>query len=69
MRGPGDLEGTAQSGIAFDLRVANLSKDSAILETARETANQILQADPHLENASNALLRKTLETIKITERR
>lgn len=47
-RGPGDLEGTQQSGIAFNLKVANLAQDGQIVQTAREDAEEILRADPEL---------------------
>lgn len=46
LRGPGDLEGTAQSGLPFNLRVANITKDVTIMEQARHSALQILEADP-----------------------
>ncbi len=46
LRGPGDLEGTQQSGIAFDLKLANLAKDGQILQLARDTAMQVLDHDP-----------------------
>jgi ATP-dependent DNA helicase RecG len=64
LRGPGDLEGTLQSGMAFDLHIANLGTDSKILEYARNVAEQILQADPLLSDAKNELLLKTLNQQK-----
>lgn len=48
MRGPGDIEGTMQSGIPFDLRIASLSTDGSILAIAREAAEHTLDADPQL---------------------
>ena len=45
-RGPGDLEGTQQSGIAFDLHIANLARDGQLVQLARDTANKILDEDP-----------------------
>ena len=45
-RGPGDLEGTQQSGVAFDLHIANLARDGQLVQLARDTANQILDEDP-----------------------
>jgi len=45
-RGPGDLEGTQQSGLAFDLHIANLARDGQLVQLARDTANRILDADP-----------------------
>ena len=56
MRGPGDMEGTAQSGLPFELRIANLAKDEHILEFARKVALEILQDDPRLEKQQNSLL-------------
>ena len=46
LRGPGDLEGTAQSGLPFNLKVANLTKDADIMEQARNAAAKIIEADP-----------------------
>ena len=46
LRGPGDLEGTAQSGLPFNLNVANLTKDADIMEQARNAAANIIEADP-----------------------
>jgi len=60
LRGPGDLEGTRQSGIGFDLRIANLAKDADLLEMARREARDILDADPRLESDSNRPLRQSL---------
>lgn len=51
MRGPGDMEGTQQSGIAFNLRVANLATDGQILNLARQCAVEILNAHPELIEA------------------
>ena len=64
MRGPGDLEGTVQSGLAIDLHIANLSKDSMILEDARQTALAVLENDPLLEKPENSLLRQQLQTLR-----
>lgn len=55
-RGPGDLEGTQQSGVAFDLRVANLARDGQLVQLARDEANQILDADPSQQLPENALM-------------
>ena len=46
LRGPGDLEGTQQSGVAFDLRIANLARDGQIVQQARGVAKQVLDEDP-----------------------
>lgn len=66
MRGPGDMEGTRQSGLAFDLRIADLGKDSPILTQARAAASEILADDPMLEKPSNALLRSGLDRLRET---
>ncbi len=47
LRGPGDLEGTAQSGMPFDLKIANVVKDQELMQLARNEAAAILEADPH----------------------
>ncbi len=46
LRGPGDLEGTAQSGLPFNLKIANLTKDVTIMEQARHAATRIIETDP-----------------------
>jgi ATP-dependent DNA helicase RecG len=60
LRGPGDIEGTQQSGIPFDLKIANLGQDGQILQYARDVAGQVLDADPQLEKSENTVLRKQL---------
>lgn len=60
LRGPGDLEGTQQSGIPFDLRIANLGKDGQLLQYARNLVTDILDDDPELSSAENAILKKQL---------
>ena len=64
MRGPGDLEGTSQSGLAMDLHIANLGRDSQIMEDSRRLAQEILDADPLLEKPENHLLREQLQTLR-----
>ena len=64
MRGPGDLEGTQQSGLPISLNIASLAKDGLILNAARECADRILQADPTLHDDRNQLLRKELRKDK-----
>ena len=61
LRGPGEMEGTQQSGIAFDLRIANVAKDGAILQQARDLAMEILDADPTLSQQQNQLLNRHLQ--------
>ena len=63
LRGPGDLEGTQQSGLAFDLKIASLAKDGLILEAARNWAKQIVEADPMLETQPNGILRRRMQTL------
>lgn len=60
IRGPGDLEGTKQSGI-LDLQIANIIKDEAILKIARQKAHEILNSDPSLESQENFRLKKFLQ--------
>ena len=57
MRGPGDLEGTQQSGLPINLNIASLTKDGQILQAARGYAERVLAADPALELPVNRLLR------------
>ena len=64
MRGPGDFEGTRQSGLAFDLRIADLSKDSTALVEARELGEKILAADPMLARIENRLLVEQLRSLR-----
>lgn len=66
MRGPGDFEGTRQSGMAFDLHIANLGKDSPILEEARNLGAAILEADPDLSSPENRLLSRHLAELRFT---
>ncbi len=67
LRGPGDIEGTQQSGIGFDLKIADLARDTDILELARSHARDILDGDPRLEHEENKVLRRTLGQGKKTE--
>lgn len=60
IRGPGDLEGTQQSGLPFDLKIASLSKDGRILQMARDLAQEILNQDPTLEKPDNQILTRQL---------
>ena len=64
MRGPGDLEGTQQSGLPISLNIASLAKDGLLLNAARECADSILKADPTLHEDKNQLLRKELRKDK-----
>ena len=60
LRGPGDIEGTMQSGIAFNLRIANLGSDGQILNIAREAAEAVLADDPNLQTPQNRILAEQL---------
>lgn len=64
MRGPGDLEGTQQSGLPISLNIASLAKDGLILNAARNVAESVLDCDPTLNNDNNQLLRKELRKDK-----
>ena len=64
MRGPGDLEGTQQSGLPISLNIASLAKDGIILNAARDCADAVLKEDPALSSDSNQLLRKELRKEK-----
>jgi ATP-dependent DNA helicase RecG len=60
LRGPGDIEGTQQSGIPFDLKIANLARDGQLIQYARDIATNVLEEDPALEKAENQVLVKEL---------
>ncbi len=66
LRGPGDLEGTQQSGMAFDLKIADIARDGMIVEMAREEAQKIISQDPDLEQAEHLLLRERLQELRKT---
>lgn len=66
LRGPGDLEGTQQSGLPFDLHIASLTADGQILEIARDAATKILDNDPLLENPFNRIYKQRLNVLKQT---
>ena len=63
LRGPGDAEGTRQSGIV-DLKLADLAKDQQILQVAREAAMKLLEQDPHLEKPEHAVVHRQLDAIR-----
>ena len=63
LRGPGDIEGTMQSGIPFDLKIANLGKDGQIIEYVRNIAEEILTQDPLLEDVKNNILGSELKRL------
>ena len=66
LRGPGDLEGTQQSGIAFDLKIADIARDGQIVQLAREQAQRIVDDDPDCEKATYRLIWNRLKTLKKT---
>lgn len=65
LRGPGDLDGTQQSGLPFDLHIASLSTDGQILEIARQAAESILEKDPLLEDEYNRIYKRQLDLLRI----
>ena len=65
LRGPGDLEGTQQSGLPFELHIASLSTDGQLLEVARQAAMEILDADPLLEQSHNRIYKQRLDYLRI----
>ena len=65
LRGPGDLEGTQQSGLPFELHIASLSSDGQLLEVARQAALDILNADPLLEQTHNRIYKQRLDYLRI----
>ena len=64
LRGPGDMEGTQQSGIAFDLKIANLAKDEQLLQYVREVARGVVDADPQRNNPLYWVVWERLRAIK-----
>ena len=66
LRGPGDLEGTQQSGIAFDLRIANIARDGQLLQFVRDVAQAIIDEDPTESNPQNAILWSQLKALRKT---
>ncbi len=68
LRGPGNIEGTQQSGVPFDLKISNLVEDSEILQHARNIAGDIINDDPNLEKDKNKILVKQLKTLFFKEK-
>jgi len=66
LRGPGDLEGTQQSGIAFDLKIANIARDGQLVQMAREVAQKIIESDPLGENPAHQMLWQRLKALRKT---
>lgn len=66
LRGPGDLEGTQQSGIAFDLKIADIARDGQIVQMARNEAQKIIDADPTCEKPEYKMLWNRLKELRKT---
>lgn len=64
LRGPGDLEGTQQSGLPFELRIANLATDGQLLSIAREAASEIIERDPMLEDEYHRIYKQQLDLMR-----
>ncbi len=64
LRGPGDMEGTQQSGIAFDLKIANLARDEQLLQYVREVARNVIAADPDCNSPEYSIVWQRLHYIK-----
>ena len=67
LRGPGDLEGTMQSGTPFDLKIANLATDGQLLTLARQAAMDILDKDPLLEDEMNRIYKNQLDILRVKQ--
>ena len=66
LRGPGDLEGTQQSGMAFDLKIANIARDGALVQMARDEAQKIIERDPDCNLPEHAMLWNRLKELRKT---
>ena len=66
LRGPGDLEGTQQSGVAFDLKIADVARDGQLLQHVREIASGIIDKDPTGTLPENEILWKQLQALRKT---
>ena len=66
LRGPGDLEGTQQSGMAFDLKIADIARDGQLVQLARDEAQKIIDADPTCQSPEYAMLWKRLRELRNT---
>ena len=63
LRGPGDLEGTMQSGLSLNLHIANIATDGQLIQLARDNAQELLNTDPTLEAPQHALLKREMHTL------
>lgn len=66
LRGPGDLEGTQQSGMAFDLKIADIARDGQLVQMARDEAQAIITFDPLMQNPDNAIFVRRLYELRKT---
>ena len=66
LRGPGDLEGTQQSGMAFDLKIADIARDGQLVQMAREQAQKIIDADPTCDRPEYTMLWERLRALRKT---
>ena len=66
LRGPGDLEGTQQSGMAFDLKIADIARDGQIVQLARDEAQKIIDSDPTCDHPEHAMLWQRLAALRRT---
>ncbi len=66
LRGPGDLEGTQQSGMAFDLKIADIARDGLLVQMARDEAQEIISKDPDCNLSENEMLWNRLRELKKT---
>ena len=64
LRGPGDLEGTQQSGMAFDLKIADIARDGQIVQLARDEAQVIIDGDPNCDKPENRMLWQMLAALR-----
>lgn len=64
LRGPGDLEGTQQSGLAFDLKIADIARDGQLVQLARDEAQKIIDEDPQCNSQRHALLWRRLNELR-----
>ena len=69
LRGPGDMEGTQQSGVSFDFKIADIIRDNKILIAARETAIQIITDDPKFQKPENKVFTLQLEKISSNKKK
>ena len=66
LRGPGDLEGTQQSGMAFDLKIADIARDGQLLQFVRDIARRIVDADPTFQKSENQIFWNRLRELRKT---